>query len=365
MTLKKPEISIIGVGYVGLCTAVGFASKGYTVIASDGDPEKAAKIKGGIPPFHEPSLPEMLKENIQNGNLQCLVNQTQKTVQLCKEQLGNLKNKNIAILGLAFKPDTDDMREARAIPIINQLLTEGAHVTAYDPVAMPVAKTIFKNKIQYATSAINCLKNADCCIIVTEWNEFKKLTPEDFTKNMKHPILIDGRGIYSPETFSKKLKFAAIGLGKKLNINKKEPTKQRNLQLPTKTFYVCADGAYIKDGKILLLKRNTEPFKGFWHLVGGHVEENETLKEALKREFKEETNLDVEVGKIIDGRIENTPDRVKIIAVFEVISAKGKIKLNSENQEYGWFTSTPPNSVYDYTKYLKQNVNSNKSALQK
>jgi UDPglucose 6-dehydrogenase len=105
------------------------------------------------------------------------------------------------------------MREARAIPIINQLLKEGANVTAYDPVAMPIAKTIFQNKIQYATSAISCLKNADCCIIVTEWDEFKKLKPEDFTKNMKQPILIDGRRIYNPEEFSKKLKFAAIGLG--------------------------------------------------------------------------------------------------------------------------------------------------------
>ena len=115
------------------------------------------------------------------------VNKTQplKAVQFCKEHLGDLKGRHIAILGLAFKPDTDDMREARAIPIINQLIKEGANVTAYDPVAMLIAKTIFKNKIQYATSAISCLKNADCCILVTEWDEFKKLKPEDFTKNMR------------------------------------------------------------------------------------------------------------------------------------------------------------------------------------
>ena len=136
-----------------------------------------------------------------------------KAVEFCKELLGNLKGKRIAILGLAFKADTDDMREARAIPIINQLLEEGANVTAYDPVAVPIAKTIFKNKIHYASSAIACLKNADCCILVTEWGEFKKLKPEDFTKNMAQPILIDGRRIYGPEEFSKKMKFAAIGLG--------------------------------------------------------------------------------------------------------------------------------------------------------
>jgi UDPglucose 6-dehydrogenase len=105
------------------------------------------------------------------------------------------------------------MREARAIPIINQLIKEGANVTAYDPVAIPTAKTIFKNKIRYATSTIECLRNADCCILVTEWSEFKKLKPEDFTKNMRKPILIDGRRIYNPEEFNQKLKFAAIGLG--------------------------------------------------------------------------------------------------------------------------------------------------------
>ena len=75
-------------------------------------------------------------------------------------------------------------------------------------------KTFSKVKIQYANFAISCLKNADCCILVTEWAEFKELTPEDFTKNMKHPILIDGRRIYDPEEFKKKMKFKAIGLGR-------------------------------------------------------------------------------------------------------------------------------------------------------
>jgi len=152
--------------------------------------------------------PELL-EAVEN------VNKTQpyKVVQLCKNFLGSLKNKKIAILGLAFKPNTDDIREARSIPIINKLLKEGANVTAYDPAAMRNAKSIFKNKIEYASSATECIKNADCGILATEWEEFKKLTPEDFIQNMKQPILIDGRRIYNPEEFGKKLKFAAIGLG--------------------------------------------------------------------------------------------------------------------------------------------------------
>ena len=152
-----------------------------------------------------------LLEEVENVNK----SQPLKAVEFCKELLGSsLKGRRVAILGLAFKADTDDMREARAIPIINQLVKEGAAVVAYDPVAIPIAKAIFKSKIQYAASTVGCLKNADCCILVTEWDEFKKLKPEDFTKNMKHPILIDGRRIYDPEEFKKKMKFKAIGLGR-------------------------------------------------------------------------------------------------------------------------------------------------------
>jgi UDPglucose 6-dehydrogenase len=143
------------------------------------------------------------------------VNKTQplKAVQFCEEMLGDLKGKRVAILGLAFKAETDDMREARAIPIINNLLEKGATVIAYDPVAIPIAKTILSDKVNYATSAVECIKNADCCIIVTEWDEFKKLTPGQFTKNMKTPVLVDGRRIYNPREYSQNMKFRAIGLG--------------------------------------------------------------------------------------------------------------------------------------------------------
>ena len=445
--MKRARISVLGIGYVGLCTAVGFASKGYNVIASTHDAEKADKINKGIPPFYEPNLQNLLEKTVKDGNLTCLVNQTEKAVcesditfnavgtpsrkdgsidlqfietsshdigqalakksgyhvvvvkstvvpgttqdvvkpimegesgkkcgsdfglcmnpeflrqgsafedtlhtdrivigeydkksgdvldgiyrdfydknvppmirttlstaelikyasnsllatkisyinsianlcektpgadvkvvaramgldkrigplflnaglgyggscfpkdvkaliahskalgyrlelletveginktqplkavQFCEELIGSLKGKQVAVLGLAFKADTDDMREARAIPIINSLVAKGAKVTAYDPVAIPIAKTIFKNKIHFAASTVDCLRNADCCILVTEWDEFKQLKPEDFIKNMKQPALIDGRRIYDPEAFSKKMKFRALGLG--------------------------------------------------------------------------------------------------------------------------------------------------------
>jgi UDPglucose 6-dehydrogenase len=141
--------------------------------------------------------------------------QASHAVEKAKSNLKELKGKKIAILGLAFKPDTDDMREARSIPIIKQLLEEGSIITVYDPVANYAAKSIFGNRINYASSAIKCLDGADCCILVTEWDEFKNLQPEDFKQNMKQPILIDGRRIYNPIDYRKELKYTAIGLGEK------------------------------------------------------------------------------------------------------------------------------------------------------
>lgn len=123
-----------------------------------------------------------------------------------------------------------------------------------------------------------------------------------------------------------------------------------------KKFFVNVDGILIDNGKLLLVRRATEPFKGSWALVGGSVDENETLREALKREFMEEVNLDVEVGEILGGRIEETFDRTKIIIVFHVTESKGEIKLNSENYEYGWFNAIPKNSVYDYSEYCSRNL---------
>jgi UDPglucose 6-dehydrogenase len=139
--------------------------------------------------------------------------QPYRAVELAKGLLHDLKGKRIAVLGLAFKPNTDDMREAVSVKIINWLLQEGAYVTAYDPVATSNTKKIFGNRVEYVSSAIECLKGADCCILVTEWDEFRKLVPEDFVENMRQPCLVDGRRIYDPEKYSRKLEFRAVGLG--------------------------------------------------------------------------------------------------------------------------------------------------------
>ncbi len=116
--------------------------------------------------------------------------------------------------------------------------------------------------------------------------------------------------------------------------------------------HLCVEGLYVKGGKVLLVKRGVEPFKGSWHLVGGHVDENETLKEALRREFREETNLSVKIGGIIDSRVERTFDRTKLIVLYRITGSQGRIRLNGENVDYGWFNKFPANCVHDYTDHM-------------
>jgi len=146
------------------------------------------------------------------------VNETQpdRAVELAKRLAGGLEGRKVAVLGLSFKPDTDDVREAVSTKIINRLLGEKATVVAYDPAAVDNSRKIFGRRVEYASSARECMRGADCCIVVTEWEEFKQLTPEDFIQNMHQPVLIDGRRIYNPEKFIPRLRFAAIGLGQRI-----------------------------------------------------------------------------------------------------------------------------------------------------
>jgi UDPglucose 6-dehydrogenase len=137
-----------------------------------------------------------------------------KAVALVRQALGELRSKRIAVLGLSFKPDTDDLREAVSIPIIKSLLAEGAAVVAYDPIALKNARRIFGDKIEYADGAMNCTHKADCCMVVTEWDQFKKLRASDFKTRMRKPLVVDGRRIYEPAEFiAAGVEFYAVGLG--------------------------------------------------------------------------------------------------------------------------------------------------------
>ena len=133
----------------------------------------------------------------------------------------SFEGKTITLLGLAFKPETDDIREAVSLRIIESLLSSGASIRAYDPAANGNVARRFptvRQKISYLESAKDALQGSDCCIIVTEWDEFRKLEPEDFISSMRTPVLIDGRRIYDPVKFRGKMKFSAIGLGGKESI---------------------------------------------------------------------------------------------------------------------------------------------------
>ena len=128
------------------------------------------------------------------------VNQRQKgrLVEKMTAHFGTLKGKTIALWGLAFKPRTDDMREAPAITIIERLLQAGAKVQAFDPEAMKVAKGIFGAKLTLVERSYDALKGADALAVVTEWNEFRE---PDFTrmrKLLRTPVIFDGRNIYRP-----------------------------------------------------------------------------------------------------------------------------------------------------------------------
>jgi UDPglucose 6-dehydrogenase len=129
------------------------------------------------------------------------VNEAQKErlVRKMEAHFKQLKGKTIALWGLAFKPRTDDMREAPAIPIIERLLAGGAAVRAYDPAAVAVARRLFDGRIALCERSYDALAGADALAIVTEWNEFREPDFEKMRSLLKSPVVFDGRNIYSPE----------------------------------------------------------------------------------------------------------------------------------------------------------------------
>ncbi len=143
------------------------------------------------------------------------VNELQKRILLKKMEahFGTLKGKTIAVWGLAFKPKTDDMREAPAIPILKTLLERGAKVQAHDPEAMPTAKGIFKAGVTYTTRNYDALKGADALVILTEWQEFREPDFARMKKLLKAPVIFDGRNIYQPEQM-KDLGFTYSSIGR-------------------------------------------------------------------------------------------------------------------------------------------------------
>ncbi|MFT4303214.1 MAG: UDP-glucose dehydrogenase family protein [Candidatus Woesearchaeota archaeon] len=126
-------------------------------------------------------------DQLNNNQRKLFVNKILKTI--------NVKGKTIAIWGLAFKPKTDDMRQAPSIDIINELKKKGAKIKAFDPVAEENAKKMLKD-IQYCKKPLDTLKDADALIVLTEWDEFRSIEFKDIKSRLKSPIIFDGRNIY-------------------------------------------------------------------------------------------------------------------------------------------------------------------------
>lgn len=151
-------------------------------------------VKGIIRKGKEHGLPMKVCESVD------LVNKTQKEIifKKIKKRFSQLKGRKIALWGLSFKPQTDDMREAPSIVTINLLLSEGVNIKAYDPQAIENTKRIFKNKIEYGDTLYECLEGADALVILTEWNQFRNPDFKKIGDLMGKKIIFDGRNIYDP-----------------------------------------------------------------------------------------------------------------------------------------------------------------------
>lgn len=177
-----------GIGYGGSCFPKD--TKALTKIASNIDLDFT-----------------LLKAVVQVNN-----KQQHKLVKSAQSRLGSLRDKKVAILGLAFKPNTDDMREAASVTIIKELLGEGAEITAFDPVAIENAKKLLPGTVAFTDNLQEALANKDVAFIVTEWQEVKELDLTSFSKLMKQPIVFDGRNCFDLKEVKKhEIEYYSIG----------------------------------------------------------------------------------------------------------------------------------------------------------
>jgi UDPglucose 6-dehydrogenase len=139
--------------------------------------------------------------------------QIQRIIGLIESKLNGVKAKSIAILGLTYKPGTDVVDESASIKIADGLRQKGALLSVYDPAGMGNARKILgTDGIRYASSATECLKDSEFCLVATLWGEFKKMTPEDFYRNMRKARILDCWRIFNRPEFRAKTEYYAIGL---------------------------------------------------------------------------------------------------------------------------------------------------------
>lgn len=144
------------------------------------------------------------------------VNKKQKIrmVEKIERHLLSLEGKQIGILGLSFKPETDDLREAPSITIISELLDKGSTVKVYDPIAMDNMKKLYNFRIEYCNDEYEACKGSDCVVLLTEWNQFRRLNLDRIKESLKTPIFLDLRNVYEPQEM-KKNGFIYEGVGRR------------------------------------------------------------------------------------------------------------------------------------------------------
>lgn len=158
----------------------------------------------------EAGAPSQLIQSVVSVNDNRKVAMVQKVVAACG---GSVAGKRMAVLGLAFKPETDDMREAPSLPLIAGLTQGGASVVAFDPVAMEVARAVLPAGVEFAPDVPTALTDADALIVVTEWNEFRALSPQRIAQLMRGEVVVDLRNVFDPPAM-REAGLAYTGIGR-------------------------------------------------------------------------------------------------------------------------------------------------------
>ncbi len=246
--IQPGKIAVVGLGHVGLPTAVGFSSLGWDVIGADEDPAKVEPIKSGRAPFFEPGLDELLQKNLASGKF-CPTSKVEEAIRAASvificvgtpqredgtadltqveaiartigrnlNGLWQVSGKNLGVLGLAFKPKTDDIREAPSLKIISTLLKEGAQLRIHDPCAVPAVQAALQpqaGKITFCASPYDAARGAEALLLLTEWDEYRLLDLGCLRGLMQDTVIIDGRNIFDPDEM-RNAGFTYVGMGRK------------------------------------------------------------------------------------------------------------------------------------------------------
>jgi UDPglucose 6-dehydrogenase len=139
--------------------------------------------------------------------------QRERFIHKLRRELWNVRGKRVAVLGLAFKGGTDDLRESPAIAIVNRLLDEGCELVAYDPAAMENARKLLAEQVRFAESPYDAAEDADALLVLTDWDEFAELDPKRLHAALRQPVVIDGRNLFAPEQMAA-LGFRYVSIGR-------------------------------------------------------------------------------------------------------------------------------------------------------